>query len=68
MATEQRKYLDCRDFPSESNCSLYIAGKEDEVLATATDHAIKVHKHENTPELRSMLQSAMKNEKQPAIL
>jgi hypothetical protein len=62
MATSTRKYVDCREYPSETNCSLYIAGTEDEVLAAATQHAVTVHKHENTPELVSMLRGAMHDE------
>lgn len=62
MATEKRKYLDCRDFPSENNCSLYIAGTEDEVLTVAMDHVAKAHQHENTPELRNELRAALKEE------
>ncbi len=34
-----RKVADCRDFPSESGCTLTIAGEEDEVLAAAAQHA-----------------------------
>lgn len=59
---EQRKYLDCREFPSENNCSLYISGTEEEVLTVGTDHAVKAHKHENTPELQNELRSIMKDE------
>jgi Protein of unknown function (DUF1059) len=50
MATNAtRKVADCRLFPSESNCSLTIAGTEDEVLVAATQHAVSWHKHEVTP-------------------
>ena len=31
----QRKSIDCRDYPSEKNCSLKISGTEQEVLDTA---------------------------------
>ncbi len=62
MAADTRKYIDCREFPSESNCSLYISGKEDEVLAAATAHAVSVHQHKNTPELVGQLRAALKDE------
>jgi predicted small metal-binding protein len=50
-----RKYVDCRDMPSESNCSLYISGSEDEVVRAAAEHAASVHGHEDTPEMREQL-------------
>jgi hypothetical protein len=43
---------DCRRWPSETNCSLVIIGEEDEVVRAAADHAVSVHGHEDTPELR----------------
>ena len=47
-----RLMADCRRFPSESNCSLVIIGEEDEVVRAASEHAISVHDHEDTPEFR----------------
>jgi len=48
-----RKFVDCREFPSESNCSVTImADTEDELVAAAVQHAVAVHKHQDTPELR----------------
>lgn len=60
--TDSRKYLDCREVPSESNCSLYIAGTEEEVLETARQHAIAHHGHADSPELRSELKASLKDE------
>ncbi len=57
-----RKVADCRDFPSESGCSLTIAGEEDEVLAAATAHAVAVHGHEDTAEVRDWLRQNLKDE------
>ncbi len=57
-----RKSIDCRDYPSEKNCSLKISGTEEEVLAAATNHAVSGHGHENTPELREQLRSMLKDE------
>jgi predicted small metal-binding protein len=57
-----RKYVDCREMPSEKNCSLYISGTEDEVVMAATEHAISAHGHEDTPELRDEIRKALKDE------
>jgi hypothetical protein len=61
-AGKPRKVADCRLFPSEKDCSLTIAGTEDEVLEVAVHHAITSHGHQNTPELRSQIQAMLKNE------
>jgi hypothetical protein len=53
---------DCRRFPSESNCSLTIIGEEDEVLRTAGEHAVSVHGHEDTPELREQIRTLFEPE------
>jgi hypothetical protein len=50
-----RKIADCRRFESDSNCSLTIIGEQDEVLETAAQHAVAVHGHQDTPELRTQL-------------
>jgi predicted small metal-binding protein len=57
-----RMVADCRDFPSESGCTLTIAGEEDEVVAAAAIHASTVHGHEDTPELREMVRDGLKPE------
>ena len=61
-----RKTMDCRDFPSESKCTLTISGEEGEVLRAAVMHAVDVHGHKNTPELWNELKKALKPEPQPA--
>lgn len=58
----ERKFIDCRNYPSDKNCSLRIAGTEDEILEIAVQHAVASHGHENTPELREELRSLLKNE------
>ena len=63
MATSVRTYIDCREFPSEKNCSLKIAGTEDEVLAAAVQHAVASHGHQAGPELREQLRSALREER-----
>jgi predicted small metal-binding protein len=58
----QRKSVDCRDYPSEKNCSLKISGTEEEVLDAAVRHAVSAHGHDNTPELREQIKSMLKDE------
>ena len=61
-----RKYIDCREFPSESNCTVAIsADSEGELLDAAAQHAVQVHGHQDSPELRAQLREAVK-EGQPA--
>lgn len=57
-----RKVADCRQMPSESGCTLTIAGEEDEVLRAATMHAVDAHGHENTPELREKIRGMLVDE------
>jgi predicted small metal-binding protein len=44
----QRRSIDCRDYPSEKNCSLKISGTEEEVLDAAVQHAVSAHGYEET--------------------
>jgi len=57
-----RKIADCRDFPSESNCTLAISGEEDEVVRAAAEHAVSVHGHTDTAELREQIRTTLKDE------
>jgi predicted small metal-binding protein len=57
-----RKYVDCREFPSDSRCSLRISGEEDEVVRAAAMHAVDVHGEHDGPELRRMLHGALHDE------
>ncbi|MFZ1221115.1 MAG: DUF1059 domain-containing protein [Chthoniobacterales bacterium] len=54
-----RKSIDCRNYPSEKNCTLKISGTEEEVLDAAVQHAVSAHGHENSPELRDQLKSML---------
>jgi len=56
-----RKSIDCRDHPSEKNCSLKISGTEEEVLDAAVQHAVTAHGHENSPELHEQIKSMLKD-------
>jgi predicted small metal-binding protein len=60
MPDTQRKSIDCRDYPSESGCTLRIEGSEDEVLDTAVNHAIAKHGHTDSPELRAEIRKLLK--------
>jgi predicted small metal-binding protein len=57
-----RKVADCREFPSESGCTLTISGEEDEVVRAASEHAVSVHGHEDTPELRDQVRGMLREE------
>ncbi len=57
-----RKISDCRQFPSVSNCSLTIAGEEDEVVRAAAEHAVSVHGHTMSDQLRKDIRSLLKDE------
>jgi hypothetical protein len=59
---DTRKVIDCRNFPSDKNCSLAISGTEEEVLDLAVLHASTVHGHENTAELREQIRSMLADE------
>jgi predicted small metal-binding protein len=62
-----RKFIDCREFPSEMNCSVAImADTESELLEAAVQHAVAVHGHQDTPELRDQIRSAIKDGMPPA--
>jgi len=57
-----RKMIDCRDFPSDTGCTLMMVGTESELLQAAAEHAVSVHLHVDTPELRKELLGMMKDE------
>ena len=60
--TMGRKFIDCRAFPSEMNCSIsIIADTETELVEAAVQHAVAVHGHQDTPELRNQLRSAIRD-------
>ncbi len=51
-----RKYIDCREFPSDARCTLAMSADSDaELLEAAVQHARTVHGHEDTPEFRRQL-------------
>jgi predicted small metal-binding protein len=59
----ERKYIDCREYPSEMNCTLMMsADSEAELLEAAVQHAVAVHNHQDTPELRDQLRKLFKTQ------
>jgi cytochrome P450 len=57
-----RKVADCRDFPSETGCTLSISGTEMEVLQAAAEHAVSTHGHVDGPELRQQIRDMIKDD------
>lgn len=56
-----RKMIDCRDFPSESKCTVAIAADtDDEILDVAVMHAVKKHGHQDSAQLRDELRKGIK--------
>lgn len=55
-----RKFIDCREIPSDMNCTVAIAAdSEAELMEAAIQHAVAVHGHNDTPELREAIRGAM---------
>jgi predicted small metal-binding protein len=58
-----RKFIDCREYPSEINCTVSLsADSETELLEAAMQHAVAVHGHTDTPELRETLRTMFREE------
>ena len=57
-----RKWIDCRDFPDETGCTLYLSGQEEHVIDAAAEHAVSFHGADDTPELREWLGSHLQDE------
>jgi predicted small metal-binding protein len=62
-----RKYIDCREMPSENGCDVAMAGSDEHVLEAAVTHAVSAHGHQDTPELREQLRGILKEEA-PGVL
>jgi predicted small metal-binding protein len=59
----QRRYIDCREYPSEMHCSMLLAADgDDELLDAAVQHAVTIHGHRDSPELRAQLRTLFKTE------
>jgi predicted small metal-binding protein len=57
-----RHSIDCREHPSENNCSVAIsADTKKELLDAAVQHAVAVHGHQDSPELREQIGTMIKS-------
>ncbi len=55
-----RKFIDCREFPSEMKCTIAIAADStDELVNAAVQHAITVHGEHDTPAFRQEIRKAI---------
>ena len=61
-----RKTIDCRTTPNDVGCTLAISGEPDELVPVAAQHAVTVHGHADTPELREQLRSLLADEPAPS--
>ncbi len=57
-----RKVADCRKFPSEKHCDVYMSGSEEHVIEAAVQHAVGSHGHKDTPELRAEIKKMLTDE------
>ena len=57
-----RKFIDCREYPSEMNCTVALsADSDEELLEAAVQHAVQVHHHKDSPELRQQIRNLFKD-------
>ena len=62
-----RKYVDCREMPSEHKCTVAIAAdKDDELIEAVVQHAVNTHHERDTPELRQGIRQQMRVGSPPA--
>jgi predicted small metal-binding protein len=64
-AVMTRKVADCRRTPSVMNCTLTISGEEEEVVRAAAEHAVSVHGHPDSLELRAEIRASLEDERTP---
>ena len=58
-----RMFVDCRDYPSETNCTVAIpADTKNELVEAAVQHAVAVHGHHDSPQLRDQLAKMIKTQ------
>jgi predicted small metal-binding protein len=56
-----RMYVDCREYPSDMNCTVAIsADTKEELVQAAVQHAVAVHGHQDSAELREQLGKMIK--------
>jgi predicted small metal-binding protein len=55
-----RKYVDCREMPAETRCTIAIsADSEEELMEAAVQHVIAVHGHRDNIETRALIRQMM---------
>ena len=58
-----RMFIDCREYPSDMNCTVAIsADSAKELVDAAVQHAVAVHGHTDSPELREQITKMIKTE------
>jgi predicted small metal-binding protein len=55
-------FVDCRDYPSAMNCTVAISADTKEELVDAVQHAVAVHGHHDSPQLRQELAKMIKTQ------
>ena len=51
-----RMFVDCRQYPSDMKCTVSIAAdSKKELVDAATQHAVAVHGHTDSPDLREQI-------------
>ena len=62
-----RMFIDCRKVPSDAKCTISIAADDrQELIEAAVQHAIAVHGHSDSQELREMISQAIEQESKAA--
>jgi predicted small metal-binding protein len=62
-----RKYIDCRDHPSDVKCTVALsADTEEELMEAVVQHVKTVHGYEDTPEFRNTVRKGFKPGSPPA--
>jgi len=57
-----RLFIDCREHPSEMNCTVAIsADTKQELVDAAVQHAVAVHGHTDSAELREQIGKLIKS-------
>jgi predicted small metal-binding protein len=58
-----RMFIDCREYPSDMNCTVAIsADTAKELIDTAVQHAVAVHGHTDSSELREQIGKMIKTQ------
>jgi predicted small metal-binding protein len=56
-----RYYIDCRDYPSDINCTVALsANSEEELIEAVVQHGCQVHGYLDSPEFRQQMRGEFK--------